>query len=175
MPVEAAAARSDTVVDAILATGQIEAMQSIELRPEVEGRLVQILVREGSLVARGTPLFKIDDAELKAQVAQITAERDLARQSLERTRDLLGQKASSQAELERAEATMRSNEAQLELLKVRLDRTLVRAPFAGVMGQRPGESGRLRHHRHQAGRPTDGFAPAGIVSGAGALRRTVEA
>jgi membrane fusion protein, multidrug efflux system len=136
MPVEAAAARSDTVVDAILATGQIEAMQSIELRPDVEGRLVQILVREGSPVARGTALFKIDDAELKAQVAQVTAERDLARQSLNRTRDLLSQKASSQAELERAEATMRSNEAQLELLKVRLDRTLVRAPFAGVMGQR---------------------------------------
>jgi membrane fusion protein, multidrug efflux system len=136
MPVEAAAARSDTVVDAILATGQIEALQSIELRPDVEGRLVQILVREGSPVTRGMPLFKIDDAELKAQVAQITAERDLARQSLNRTRDLLQQKASSQAELERAEATMRSNEAQLELLKVRLDRTLVRAPFAGVMGQR---------------------------------------
>ena len=136
MPVEAATARADTVVDAILATGQIEAMQSIELRPDVEGRLVQILVREGSPVARGTALFKIDDAELKAQVAQIEAERDLARQSLTRTRDLLQQKASSQAELERAEATMRSNEAQLELLKVRLGRTLVRAPFAGVMGQR---------------------------------------
>jgi membrane fusion protein, multidrug efflux system len=136
MPVEAAAARSDTVVDAILATGQIEAMQSIELRPDVEGRLVQILVREGSPVARGTPLFKIDDAELKAQTAQVEAERDLARQSLTRTRDLLSQKASSQAELERAEATMRSSEAQLNRLKVRLDRTLVRAPFAGVMGQR---------------------------------------
>jgi membrane fusion protein, multidrug efflux system len=136
MPVEAAAARSDTVVDAILATGQIEALQSIELRPDVEGRLIRILVREGTPVSQGTPLFKIDDAELKAQVAQITAERDLARQSLNRTRDLLGQKASSQAELERAEATMRSNEAQLELLKVRLDRTVVRAPFAGVLGQR---------------------------------------
>ncbi len=136
MPVEAATARADTVVDAILATGQIEAMQSIELRPDIEGRLVEIRVREGSPVGRGTPLFKIDDAELRAQVAQIEAERDLARQSLARTRDLLKQKASSQAELERAEATMRSNEAQLELLKVRLDRTVVRAPFGGVMGQR---------------------------------------
>ena len=136
MPVEAAAARADTVVDAILATGQIEAMQSIELRPDVEGRVVQILVREGSLVAAGTPLFKIDDAELRAQVAQLEAERDLARQSLTRTRELLSQKASSQAELERADATMRSTEAQLERLKVRLARTVVRAPFAGVMGQR---------------------------------------
>jgi membrane fusion protein (multidrug efflux system) len=136
MPVEAATARTDTVIDAILATGQIEALQSIDLRPDVEGRVVQILVREGTSVSRGTPLFKIDDAELKAQVAQLTAERDLARQSLTRTRDLLQQKASSQAELERAEATMRSNEAQLARLKVRLDRTLVRAPFAGLVGQR---------------------------------------
>jgi membrane fusion protein (multidrug efflux system) len=136
MPVEAASARADTVVDAILATGQIEAMQSIELRPDVEGRVVQILVREGSLVGAGMPLFKIDDAELRAQVARVEADRDLARQSLARTRDLLSQKASSQAELERADATMRSTEAQLEGLKVRLARTLVRAPFAGVMGQR---------------------------------------
>jgi membrane fusion protein (multidrug efflux system) len=136
MPVETAAARADTVIDAILATGQVEALQSIELKPDAEGRLVRILVREGALVGRGTPLFKIDDAELKAQVAEVTAERDLARQSLNRTRDLLSQKASSQAELERTEATLRSNQAQLDRLKVRLDRTLVRAPFAGVVGQR---------------------------------------
>jgi len=136
MPVEAASARADTVVDAVLATGQIEALQSIELRPDVEGRLVQLLVREGTPVAQGTPLFKIDDAEIRAQVDQIEAERDLARQSLARTRDLLAQKASSQAELERSEATMRSNEAQLQRLKVRLERTTVRAPFSGVMGQR---------------------------------------
>ncbi len=136
MPVEVAVARSDTVVDAILATGQVEAVQSIELRPDIEGRIAEILVREGAFVARGTPLFKVDDAELKAQVARAEAEHDLARQSLARTKELLEQKASSQSELERAEATARSDEAQLELLKVRLERTVVRAPFAGVIGQR---------------------------------------
>jgi len=136
MPVEVAVARTDTVVDAILATGEIEAMQSIELRPEIEGRIAAILVREGALVGRGTPLFKVDDAELKAQVARAEADRDLARQSLARTRELLAQKASSQAELERAEATARIDEAELQLLKVRLERTVVRAPFAGVVGER---------------------------------------
>jgi membrane fusion protein, multidrug efflux system len=136
MPVEVAVARMDTVVDAILATGQIEAMQSVELRPDIEGRIAEILVREGVAVGRGTPLFKVDDAELKAQVARAEADRDLARQSLVRTRDLLAQKASSQSELERAEATARSSEAQLDLLTVRLARTTVRAPFAGVVGQR---------------------------------------
>ena len=132
MPVEVVAARSDTVTDAISATGQIEPMQSIELRPDVDGRITQIYVREGAMVARGAALFKIDDAELRAQLDRWEAERDLARQSLARTRDLLAQRASSQAELERAEATSRSAEAQAQLLRVQVARTTVRAPFAGV-------------------------------------------
>jgi membrane fusion protein, multidrug efflux system len=136
MPVEAAAARRDTVVEAIEATGQIEAVQAVELRPSVEGRIVEILFREGQEVAQGEPLFKVDDAELKAQVARAEAERDLARQALERTRQLLAQNASSAADLERAEATARSADAQYDLLRIRLERTVVRAPFVGVAGRR---------------------------------------
>jgi membrane fusion protein (multidrug efflux system) len=135
-PVEAAAARTDTVVEAIDAAGQIEAVQAVELRPSVEGRIVEILFREGQEVEQGAPLFQIDDAELKAQVARAEAERDLARQALERTRQLIAQNASSAADLERAEATSRSADAQYDLLRIRLERTLVRAPFAGVAGRR---------------------------------------
>ena len=136
MPVEVVNAVADTVVDAILSTGQIEAINSVELRPDIEGRIAEILVREGSTVSKGQPLVQVDDAELKAEVARAEAERDLARQSLARTRELLAQKASSQSELERAEATARSTEAAHQLLKVRLDRTTVRAPFSGVAGRR---------------------------------------
>jgi membrane fusion protein (multidrug efflux system) len=136
MPVEVAVARVDTVTDAIGATGQIEPVQSIELRPDIEGRITQIYVREGAMVARGAALFKIDDAELRAQLDRWEAERDLARQSLTRTQELLQQRASSQAELERAEATSRSAEAQAQLLRVQVARTTVRAPFAGIAGAR---------------------------------------
>jgi membrane fusion protein (multidrug efflux system) len=135
-PVEVAVAKADTVVDAILATGTIEAVQSIELRPEVQGRLVEILVPEGSEVTEGTPLFKVDDAELRAVVEQLTAERDMAVRALERTRELIAQNASSEADLEAAEANARSKEAQLQLQSVRLERTVVRAPFSGVVGAR---------------------------------------
>ncbi|HMC53955.1 MAG TPA: efflux RND transporter periplasmic adaptor subunit [Gemmatimonadaceae bacterium] len=136
MPVEVAAAIRDTVVDAIAATGQIEAIQSIELRPEVSGRITDLLVREGQEVGAGTALFKVDDAELKAQVAQAEAERQLARQALERTKQLIAQNASSTSDLEQAEAKSRGADANYDLLKTRLDRTLVRAPFAGVIGRR---------------------------------------
>jgi membrane fusion protein (multidrug efflux system) len=135
-PVEVATAFSDTVVDAIRANGQIEAVQSIDVQPEITGRLTQILAREGREVAAGTPLFKVDDAELRAEVARLEAERDLAVQALTRTRDLIEQNASSEADLEQAEASARSAAARLELQQVRLERTVVRAPFAGVVGQR---------------------------------------
>ena len=136
MPVEVVKARADTVVDAIAATGQIEAVQSIDLRPEVDGRITSILIREGQAVAQGAGLFVVDDAELKAQVARAQADRDLAKQDLERTKALAADNASSAADLERAEASARGAEAQLELLQIRLDRTTVRAPFGGVVGRR---------------------------------------
>ena len=43
-------------------------------------------MREGSEVAKGAALFRIDDQELKAQVARAEAERDLAEQALARTK-----------------------------------------------------------------------------------------
>jgi membrane fusion protein, multidrug efflux system len=135
-PVEVAVAMQDTVVESINATGQIEAVQAIELRPDVEGRITAILVDEGRIVSRGARLFKIDDAEVTAQIDRAEADRDLARQALERTRQLLAQDASTRQELERAEATARSTEASLNLLKLRLDRSTVRAPFSGVVGRR---------------------------------------
>jgi membrane fusion protein (multidrug efflux system) len=136
MLVEVAVARQDTVVDAIAATGEIEALQSIQLSPDIEGRLVAIYVKEGTEVGSGTPLFKVDDEELKAEVARAEADRDLAAQALARTRGLIAQNASSPADLERAQATAKGTQAQLELLQVRLSHTVVRAPFAGVVGQR---------------------------------------
>src|SRR5881296_2446313 len=136
MPVEVVVARTDTVRDEISATGQIEAVQSIDLRPEVDGRIVEILIREGQEVEQGTPLFKVDDAQLKAQVAQLEAQRDLAQQALARAKDLAQQNASSTADLEKAEAEARSAQAQYDLQRIRLERTTVRAPFAGVLGQR---------------------------------------
>jgi membrane fusion protein (multidrug efflux system) len=135
-PVEVAVAQMDTVVESINATGQIEAVQAIELRPDVEGRITGILVDEGRIVSKGTPLFKIDDAELRSQVARAEADRDLARQALARTEQLVAQDASTRQELERAEATSRSTQASLDLLNLRLERSTVRAPFSGVVGSR---------------------------------------
>jgi membrane fusion protein (multidrug efflux system) len=136
MPVDVDTARRDTVVDAVRATGRIEAVQAVELRPDEQGRITEILFREGQSVTQGTPLIKIDDEMLKAQAERAVADRDLANQQLERVRRLRAQNASSPADQERAEAAARSATAALELLRLQIERTTVRAPFSGVVGQR---------------------------------------
>jgi membrane fusion protein (multidrug efflux system) len=136
MPVDVDVARRESVVDAVRATGRIEAVQAVDLRPDEQGRITALLFREGQSVARGTPLVKIDDEMLRAQADRARADRDLARQQLERVRRLRAENASSPADMERAEAAARSGEAALALLELQIARTTVRAPFAGVIGQR---------------------------------------
>jgi membrane fusion protein (multidrug efflux system) len=136
MPVDVAVATVQRVEDVITGTGQIEALQSIELRPEVEGRIVEILFREGTMVQENQELFRIDDAELRAQVVRAEADRDLARQVLDRQRQLMQSQSSTESDLERAEASYRSAQAQVDILRLRLERCVVRAPFTGVTGSR---------------------------------------
>src|SRR5688500_1637353 len=136
MPVDVDTARYQSVVDAVRATGRIEALQAVELRPDEQGRVTAIHFFEGQSVARGAPLVRIDDSMLRAQAERAAADRDLARQQLERVRLLRQQNASSAADLERAEAASRSAAAALAVLQLQIARSMVRAPFAGVVGQR---------------------------------------
>ncbi len=136
MPVDVDTARVRPIVDAVRATGRIEAVQAVELRPDEQGRVTALLFREGQYVARGTPLVRIDDAMLRAQAERADADRDLAQQQLLRVRKLREQNAAPPADLERAEAAARSANAALSLLQLQIARSVVRAPFSGAVGQR---------------------------------------
>lgn len=136
MPVDVDTARYQSVVDAVRATGRIEALQAVDLRPDEQGRVTGLHFYEGQFVGKGAALVTIDDAMPRAQAERAAAERDLARQQLERVRLLRQQNASSAADLERAEANARSAAAALAVLQLQIARSTVRAPFAGVVGQR---------------------------------------
>jgi len=136
MPVDVDVARVDTVVDAVHVSGRIEAVQAVALRADEPGRVLELRFREGQRVAAGTPLIQIDNELLEAQAARATAERDLARQQLARVERLRAENAASPADLERVEAAARSAEAALAVLELQIERTTVRAPFTGSVGQR---------------------------------------
>ena len=136
MPVDVDTARRGSVVDAVRATGRIESVQAVELRPDEQGRVVELLFQEGQAVTAGTPLVRIDDALLRAHAERASADRDLGQQQLERMRRLLVDHAASPADLERVEAAARSADGALAVLRLQIDRSTVRAPFDGVVGQR---------------------------------------
>src|SRR5687767_2883881 len=136
MPVDVDTARIRPIVDAVRATGRIEAVQAVELRPDEQGRVVALLFREGQTVSRGTALVRLDAALLRAQAERADADRDLAGQQLARVRRLREQNAATPADLERAEAAARSANASLSLLQLQIARSVVRAPFSGIVGQR---------------------------------------
>src|SRR5688572_13111954 len=77
MPVDVDTARRGSVVDAVRVTGRIEAVQAVDLRPDEQGRVTELLFEEGQAVEAGTPLVRIDDAMLRAQAERATADRDL--------------------------------------------------------------------------------------------------
>jgi membrane fusion protein (multidrug efflux system) len=79
---------------------------------------------------------RIDDSMLRALAERADADRDLAQQQLARVRKLREQNAAPPPDLERAEAAARSASAALSLLQLQIARSVVRAPFAGVVGQR---------------------------------------
>jgi RND family efflux transporter MFP subunit len=149
--VQVAEIRSTPVEDASEYMATVQSLSSTSIKPEVSGVVTKVFVRSGDRVAPGAPLFQIDPSRQQASVSSQDAARaaqeaaaTYAKQQLERARTLFAAGASSQQELEQAQANYDSAEAQLTALKARLQQervTLqyyeVRAQAAGVVGDVP--------------------------------------
>lgn len=117
-------------------TGSLRANEEVELRAELPGKINGIYFREGQAVSRGTLLLRINDDELRAQLAQVNASIRLSKQRLERSRKLLAINGISQEEFDVISTEAEGLEAEKELLEARLGKTEIRAPFDGICGLR---------------------------------------
>lgn len=88
------------------------------------------------MVSKGATLVKIDDRELKAQLAQAVTKEKLAFEVERRASKLLEAEAISQEEYDNALAELKSLQAQSQLIKAQLSKTEIRAPFSGRIGLR---------------------------------------
>lgn len=118
------------------ANGSILAQDEVQLQPEVAGRVTYLNIKEGAVVSKGTLLMKINDADLKAQVAKLVTQQKIAQSNLDRVAELLKIKGVSQAEYDAAENTVNNIKADIQLLQVQIDKTELRAPFSGKLGLR---------------------------------------
>ena len=112
----------------------LEANNSVSLSAAVSGRLVELYARDGASVPAGMLLAKLDDSELRAQLKQAESNLLLASQREQRTRTLYQQGGMTQEDLEAAVANLQSAEASVEYIKAQIEKTEVRAPFAGKLG-----------------------------------------
>jgi membrane fusion protein, multidrug efflux system len=118
--------------------GTLVANESVDIVPELSRRLVRVLVTEGAFVEKGALLFALDDAAVRAELAELEAGRVLAARTAERQRQLVDRerKALSAQAIDQGRAELDAIEARIEALKVTLAQTQLRAPFAGRVGIR---------------------------------------
>lgn len=128
--------------------GRVAASGVAEVRPQVGGIIIDRLFKEGTEVAEGDPLYRIDAASYDAQKAAAdaalaqanatlrSAERDATRQQELRDRNVTSQQTFDAALAARdvAEASVKVAEANLLASEIDLDRTTIRAPLSGIAG-----------------------------------------
>ncbi|HEY0865669.1 MAG TPA: efflux RND transporter periplasmic adaptor subunit [Lacunisphaera sp.] len=135
-PVEVASIARRDLIESLSLVGSLAANETAQLRAEISGQVRSVQFQEGDHVTRDQVLLKIDDAELRAQLAQAEATFHLAELNLKRSQDLAEARSMSQAEADRFRSEFASAQAALSLLRVRVAKTEIKAPFDGVVGAR---------------------------------------
>ncbi|MEI6107364.1 MAG: efflux RND transporter periplasmic adaptor subunit [Opitutae bacterium] len=135
-PVEVINISRRDLVESLSLVGSLAANETAQLRAEISGQVRSVQFQEGEHVAKDQVLLKIDDAELRAQLAQAEAAFHLAELNLKRSENLTEARSMSQAEADRVLSEHASANAALSLLRVRVAKTEIKAPFDGVVGAR---------------------------------------
>ena len=136
LPVKAAPATHATLNVEVTAVGTLRADETVMVRPEIAGRVETIHFREGQKIRQGEPLVTLDQEEYQAQLASSAAQLALEQSSYRRLQDMDRQQLASQQNLDEAKAKLDTARAQQELNRVRLSKTVIRAPFDGMIGLR---------------------------------------
>jgi multidrug efflux system membrane fusion protein len=153
VPVTVARAEQRTMPFALVATGTVEAVRTAAVGSQVGGVITRVGFKEGTDVAEGALLFQIDPRPFRNALAQAQAmlDRDraqahLAKLQADRAQSLLARGAIAQAEYDQsraaaegAQATVASDQAQVQAARLSLGWSSIRAPI-------PGRTGRLMVH-----------------------------
>jgi membrane fusion protein, multidrug efflux system len=132
--ISSAVAHEEKWQDTLTAIGSIDPQNGVTLAPEVAGTVVEIAVADGTAVAKGDLLLRLDTSSEEAQLRSAEAQTELARLNAERTRSLRAGNTVSQSELDQAEATLKQNAANADVTRAAIEKKTIRAPFAGRLG-----------------------------------------
>jgi multidrug efflux system membrane fusion protein len=143
------AARTDIPVE-LTGLGTVQALNSVLVRSRVDGQIVKVNYQEGKDVRAGDVLIEIDPAPFAAALAQAQANKlkdqaqlENARLDLDRVSRLIksgaatGQQVDTQKALvDQLDASIKADQAAIDMAQVQLNYSYVRAPFDGRAGTR---------------------------------------
>ncbi|MBF2707031.1 efflux RND transporter periplasmic adaptor subunit [Flavobacterium soyangense] len=115
--------------------GSVDTKENILVQPEFQGTLVVLNVKAGQKVSKGQILGKIDDAGLSQQVASLENQYALAKTTYERQKNLWNQKIGSEMQYLQAQTQMVSAQRGVAQIKAQLSKTVIKAPFSGVIDE----------------------------------------
>ncbi len=134
-------ASEQTIPNTIEANGTVVAGEFVEVRPEISGRLTYLNVAEGSRIAQGSVIAKINDADLRAQLNKVKVQLELAEITVARYQKLLEIQGINRADYDVALNQVNSLKADIGIIQANLAKTVVRSPFSGVVGLRQVSNG----------------------------------
>lgn len=114
--------------------GTLLPFEETEIRPEISGRLVYLNIPEGRFVSKGTVLAKLFDGDLQAQLKKLQVQLEISEKTAERYRELLKIGGVSQQEYDLTELSVNNLKADMQLVRVDIYKTTIRAPYSGRIG-----------------------------------------
>ena len=126
--------RTKSLSENIEVPGTLFPFEETEIRPEISGRIVYLNVPEGRFVSKGTVLAKIFDGDLQAQLKKLQVQLEIAQQTASRYNELLKIGGISQQEYDLTELQANNLKADMQLIRVDIYKTTIRAPYGGRIG-----------------------------------------
>ncbi|MBA3814369.1 MAG: efflux RND transporter periplasmic adaptor subunit [Alphaproteobacteria bacterium] len=121
--------------------GTFKAYADAVLKAETPGRIELIHFKEGDSIKADQKLFTLYNKEQAAKLKKAEAALALNQSILKRKKELAKKNFACLQDLEKAEAQVRIDEADLELAQEALNQTIIRAPFEGVLSERKQSKG----------------------------------
>lgn len=118
------------------AIGTLQAVQGIDVSPEVAGIIETLGFKSGQEIEDGTLLIELDDGTEQASLKSAQAQLRNSRNSLKRQRELLDRGNTSRSSYDSAIATRDSDAAEVERIEALIAEKKVLAPFSGQLGIR---------------------------------------
>ncbi len=121
--------------------GVFQPYKELSLVSDVQGRITQLNVKNGSFVSEGAIILAVDNDLLKNQLDITKVNLKKAENDLQRLRNLVGDGGVTQQQVSDAEIGVENLKAQIRGLEKQLALTVVKAPIAGVVSGKTVEKG----------------------------------